>query len=250
MPSGVKISPVDFNNKLMLVQPELTIIDQYSNMKNHIRVSDKSGVIYLSKPQELLLGKTPTIQSAENKTRAFIKKSKIIHGDIYLYDKAVYKNAKTKIILGCKIHGYWKASPDTHLGRLYGCPECGKISSEEKRKYVNLGWGLNAWINQSKNSSIFDAFKFYIIKCYNENEEFIKIGRTYMRLKKRFEDKNKMPYNFEVVKIIKGYAESIFNLELKAKKELKNTYKPLIYFDGITECFKYNSENKLIIKKL
>lgn len=47
-----------------------------------------------------------------------------------------------------------------------------------------------------------------------------------------------MPYNYEVIKIIKGTAKEIHELENILKKENKsNKYKPQIQFDGRYECF-------------
>ena len=46
--------------------------------------------------------------------------------------------------------------------------------------------GYSDWTNAAINSKSFESFKVYIIRCYNDNEEFIKIGRTFSKLKKRF----------------------------------------------------------------
>jgi len=57
-------------------------------------------------------------------TKEFIKKSKKVHGDKYDYSKVTYKNASTKIIIICKIHGEFEQMPNGHLcGK--GCFLCG-----------------------------------------------------------------------------------------------------------------------------
>jgi len=59
-------------------------------------------------------------------TMDFIKKSKLIHNDIYDYSKTKYKNNRTKVIIICRIHGKFRQSPDMHMGKSSknGCPKC------------------------------------------------------------------------------------------------------------------------------
>ena len=45
----------------------------------------------------------------------FIKKAKEKHGDRYDYSKVHYINAKTKILITCKIHGDFNQTPCNHL---------------------------------------------------------------------------------------------------------------------------------------
>lgn len=63
------------------------------------------------------------------------------HGDLYLYDKVVYVNNKTNILIGCQIddHGYFPQQPIHHQSGS-GCPKCGnktKGLSKHKRVYSN-----------------------------------------------------------------------------------------------------------------
>src|SRR3990167_3611842 len=238
MPSGIKMTASEFALHFTNIHPSLTLLTSYENMKIKIRVRDSLGIVYLSRPQELLLGKKPTMESAEDKNKAFEIKSKVIHGDKYSYDKLDYKNARTTIILNCPIHGYWECHPDAHLNLGHGCHLCGKDSSEAKRKGKHAGWGLVSWEKQAKNSRLFSGFKLYIIKCWNEKEEFFKIGRTYMEIRKRFEDKNKMPYKWEIILLLKSNAKVIYDLENSIKRKLNiHKYVPNHLFDGSQECF-------------
>jgi len=65
-------------------------------------------------------------------TELFIEKSKLIHGDKYDYSKVDYKNANTKIIISCKIHGDFEEKPYSHLNG-HGCSMCSRINSAKKR---------------------------------------------------------------------------------------------------------------------
>lgn len=60
-----------------------------------------------------------------DKTNIFVEKAKKTHGNKYDYSKVEYENAKTKVIIGCRIHNIeFKQTPNGHLNG-HGCPECG-----------------------------------------------------------------------------------------------------------------------------
>ena len=61
------------------------------------------------------------------KTNKFITKAIASHGDRFCYDKVDYRDAKTKVIIGCPDHGDFLQTPDAHV-RGQGCPACGKIN--------------------------------------------------------------------------------------------------------------------------
>ena len=50
-------------------------------------------------------------------------------GDRYLFDKVHYVNARTKILLGCKEHGYFPIKFHDALN-LHGCPYCKQSRAE------------------------------------------------------------------------------------------------------------------------
>ena len=93
-----------------------------------------------------------------------------------------------------------------------------------------------------------DIPKFYILRCYNDKEEFIKIGRTKNTILKRYNSKKTMPYTMEVLKTIENLnSDSIFDLEVKYKQKYKDfKYKPSIYFAGITECYDISIKDEII----
>ena len=113
------------------------------------------------------------------------------------------------------------------------------ITKEKDNKMSNQ-YKLSEWIASSKKSRNFDSYKVYIIKCFNDNEVFYKVGRTHTKVGKRFSNRVKinMPYTYEIVDIIEGNPFHIYKLENKIQRELKEfKYKPLIGFAGMTECF-------------
>ncbi len=78
----------------------------------------------------------------------------------------------------------------------------------------------------------------YIIKATNPTEQFIKVGITTKTVKDRFKIDNTLPYNYEVIGTKSGELFDLFQLEQLSKKLLKHhKYKPLVKFNGYTECF-------------
>lgn len=56
-------------------------------------------------------------------TQTFIKKSKQIHGNTYLYHKVKYKSSHEKVIITCLKHGDFEQRANGHLNGK-GCPQC------------------------------------------------------------------------------------------------------------------------------
>jgi hypothetical protein len=157
-------------------------------------------------------------------TDIFIDKSNKEHDFLYDYSKTNYINSNTKVTIICKEHGDFEQKPDGHLlGR--GCSQCGNESHWKRSDYI-----------KKANSRI---CTFYTIRCFNEDEEFYKIGITMNSVKERYRQTARMPYNYEVISEVYGEASLIWDLELAEKKRLKSfNYQPQIVFGGSKrECF-------------
>lgn len=154
----------------------------------------------------------------------FISKSILVHSDKYDYSLVDYKGSAFNVIIICKQHGEFEQRPDVHI-RGGGCTRCSKESHWRRSDYVRKANGRKCI--------------FYIIRCFNDQEEFYKIGITMGTIKKRYKSKVDMPYNYEIISCIYGEADSIWNMERDEKRKLKNfQYKPKINFCGSkTECF-------------
>ncbi len=184
----------------------------------------------------------------------FIEKSKIKHGDHYDYSKSIYIRQSDIISIFCPKHGEFSQKAKDHLsGR--GCMKCGRERISISRSENTTGWGITDWIKASKMSNYFDSYKVYIVEIYNDNERFIKIGRTYNTVKHRFRNKKLLPYKYKILMEIVDDPIIIFNFENQLKRELKEyKYKPLLKFSGMEECFDLSiislltrDENKKII---
>ena len=164
-----------------------------------------------------------------------------VHGNKYNYDKVVYSRDSEKVIITCPLHGDFPQTPSSHK-QGSGCSGCGKEGISKYQQLNPAGWSHTNWQKSAEKSKNFDSFKVYIIRCWNEEEEFYKIGKTYKTVEKRFDNKNKMPYNYETVleEVFENAKEaSIIENDLKAKNK-ENKYLPKNKFGGIYECFSIN----------
>lgn len=69
-------------------------------------------------------------------TEEFINKANLVHNNKYDYSKVVYENNKKKVCIICPEHGEFWQKPLCHL-QGQGCPICGRINSNIKRKHSN-----------------------------------------------------------------------------------------------------------------
>lgn len=96
---------------------------------------------------------------------------------------------------------------------------CVKLANENKTEWLSIGATL------------------YIIKCYNNEEDFYKVGITKHSIKQRFNTRSKMPYDFKII-----FSKNV-NLYLATKLEdkilnnySKYKYIPNMKFGGYSEC--------------
>jgi hypothetical protein len=159
----------------------------------------------------------------------FIKRATNIHNNLYDYSKMQYKTINTKIEILCKkCNTLFKQTPAHHLeGR--GCRKCNS----------RRGWTKTEWIRICNNKNATPIL--YIIRCFNESEQFIKIGITSTLTQIRFKNKSCLPYSYEILKEIKGSPDFVWDKEKELHKLYSfYSYKPLISFAGETECFSIN----------
>ena len=55
-----------------------------------------------------------------------------VHNNFYNYDKVVYVNNKTNVIITCPLHGDFEARPDNHINLMQGCNKCRQSKGENK----------------------------------------------------------------------------------------------------------------------
>lgn len=157
----------------------------------------------------------------------FIERASQVHKNKYTYENTVYTGGDVIITVTCPIHGNFEQRAKVHLHGC-GCTKCANIN---RGSWTKDKWAL------CETSTNFTGFKLYIIECWNENERFIKIGRTSINITHRFAN-SKMPYSWKLLHTEEGSSDYIFGLEKTLLKQHNNLkYTPTIDFDGSTECF-------------
>lgn len=217
---------------------------EYVNAKTKVTIICKEHGVFKITPDAHLRGqgcnKCRNIKTAsKNKlnTKQLIERAQKVHGDQYNYNDVFYKDSKSKISIICKSHGKFEQSPDKHL-QGNGCLKCKSEKTSSRMQENNPGWSYSNWKKAAENSKNFDSFKVYVIRCWNDDEEFYKIGKTFKTIKKRFDHIKTLPYNYEIVKKITGNHIEVSELEKELhKKHKKDSYTPKLFFQGRTECY-------------
>lgn len=182
-------------------------------------------------------------------TEEFIKAAKEVHGDTYDYSLTEYIGCENKVTIVCKEHGEFQQDPYSH-SKGVGCKKCADknlsvIRSGEK----SPGWSYTQWETAGKVSSNFEGYSLYVIECSSKStgERFIKVGKTFQNITKRFAANSRMPYKYEVLVQVYHNAFAISTLETQIKRALKeHRYNPIKAFDGMTECLDIDAKEKAL----
>lgn len=149
-----------------------------------------------------------------------------------------YDGADKHIFADCKTHGKISRLLNNYRQQDIGCPECAKLKYLEIRCYTRSKFKYFC----DKNGGGLGTL--YVLKCFNDNECFIKVGITCFNVDKRYKTKYSMPYNYEILSEIKMLPDLCYNSEIDLIRKLKSCrYSPNLYFGGSkTECFYFNED--------
>ncbi|HCL59491.1 MAG TPA: hypothetical protein DHW80_06875 [Acinetobacter sp.] len=216
---------------------------RYQHCKIEISIVCRKHGVFQQKPYLHLNGSGCHKCAAESQKttkrdtlECFIAKAKKAHGEIYNYSEVVYLGNRIKVKIECSKHGFFEQAPRYHIAGA-GCQKCAvEFQGFQRSSYIKSCEKYNG------------ASRLYIIKCFDEGEEFYKVGITATTLAKRFR-KGLLPYKYELIELIENEAGFIWDMEKQIHRMLiKLNYRPLIKFDGDTECF--SSIPKSIFKML
>jgi predicted nucleic acid-binding Zn-ribbon protein len=178
------------------------------------------------------------IKKPRKSKQQWLKEFREKHGEFYYYeDLPEIFYSTDKIEIKCSLHGTFEQTPQTH--KHSGCPKCALEYRHNLTKENPTGWSYSNWEIAAQKSKRFDSFKVYVLKIWDENEVFFKIGKTFLTIQKRFDQSIRMPYTWEIFKVIRGdEAKSVSELEKKLQSDNKhNKYIPLRKFSGSNECY-------------
>lgn len=258
---GFKRYDTKSNNKDIFIQEALKIHedqDDYSvteviSYKDKVNIRcKKHDYIYEKDIQTYLAGYRCPKCSAENyskirrkPTEQFIEEAKLVHGNNCDYSDTVYKGCREKVLIKCNIHNeYFEVFPKNHMigGRCRKCLS-ENISNSLIGKEGTCGYMRSWYIKQADGREAY----VYLILCQNKEEEFYKIGKTFLDISKRF-TKGNLPYNFKKIHSIHGEAGYIYDLENELHRKYKEyKYRPFEWFAGHTECYTTNLPTEEII---
>ena len=222
----------EFIEKALKVHGNKYAYDKVCYNKSYIHVTITCPVHgdFQQAPNHHLQGKGCKLCAAKSQchtTETFIHSASKTHHNKYIYDKVIYVHGEQKVTITCPEHGDFLQKPRQHL-RGRGCQKCANKNKGS--------WTKDAWA-QCATSTKFAGFKLYIIECWNDEERFIKIGRTIQTLTHRFAP-CRIPYSWKLLDSYEGSADYIFTLEKELHEQYKcNSYLPMLEFDGRFECF-------------
>ncbi len=252
------------NNKDIFIEEAIKVYgykDNYTDTevissKHKVKVKcTKHNISFKKDIQSYLSGCGCPKCSAENyslvrtkTTEQFIKEAEEVHKNKFDYSNTTYISSDTKLNILCKEHNHiFNVLPDGHIkAQTGGCKHCqfDLMSKKFKGREGTCGYTKSAYIKQSKGKEC----RVYFIKCWNKQEEFYKIGKTFLDINIRFKKSN-MPYNFIEVYNIKGKADFVYDLENKLHRQYKTyKYRPNEWFAGYTECYKIELPIEKIMK--
>lgn len=158
----------------------------------------------------------------------FLERAKAVHGDLYCYRDAVYSHNQSHVTIRCLTCGdRFKQKPHTHI-MGHGCPSCANL---------HKGYSRSKFVGACVRNNNSNLGFLYVVRLIGVDEDFYKIGITSRSLDERFAAV-KLPYKYELVKLIEGEAEYIYDLETTLHRLLSDyRYTPDIHFAGRTECF-------------
>lgn len=103
----------------------------------------------------------------------FIRRSKERYGeDRFDMSRVEYKNNRTKVVIGCKYHGWFEVTPLHHLEGFGGCKDC----MNKRRRNVIFGFGYNDVRNGTLHP-LYMIWRGAIERCYSERKR--SVAHTY-----------------------------------------------------------------------
>lgn len=173
-------------------------------------------------------------------TEQYIENVKKKHGDRYDYSRVVFKGAREIVTVGCPEHGWFDVVAYYHHNGN-GCQKCGLITG---------GYGKSDYVRVCGERSS----NVYLLKLSNDAELFYKIGIS-LNPHSRANDIRKNTNNRYNVELLHSqeysYSGDAWDVEKILHTEfVEDLYKPLISFDGETECFKLDPNDVVKLLEL
>jgi very-short-patch-repair endonuclease len=116
---------------------------EYVNCKTNIKIICREHGIFEQTPSNHLKGQNcPFCAGNKMSTEYFIKKSKEVHNNKYNYEKSIFIDAKTKVIITCPEHGDFEQSHHSHLIG-FGCSICSGMKKLTNEEFIKRSKNIN-----------------------------------------------------------------------------------------------------------
>ena len=198
---------------------------------SHEKISIECPVhgIFMQKVEDHLKGRGCPLCANERSSETqkmtkyqFLERAIQIHGNVYDYSLVEYTAYKKHVKILCNLHGVFEQTPCGHLkGR--GCTECSRSSGFNRTRFVDL-------------VSRYGEGYLYLVRLFNSDEDFYKIGITCRELRKRM---NCFPFSKELIHVETIYdGGKLFDLENELHRTFRKfRYEPFTSFSGEKECY-------------
>lgn len=164
-------------------------------------------------------------------TTEFIKRSKEKFGDMYSYDKTVYKDCRNPVTITCKTHGDFEVIAYCHSNGEQGCQMCGH--DREKVTYSK---------KQTNGSFV------YVMAIETREKVLYKIGLSAKPTRRLSTIRKESGYNVKLLhtEFFKdsGQAWDVESMLLEEFKDKQASCEKT--FKGHTECFQLTSELEIV----
>lgn len=104
--------------------------------------------------------------SSQRKAAAeeFVAKARSVHGGKYVYARALYVDAKSKVTITCPQHGDFRQKPNHHLAGV-GCPKCGGSSPSTTEEFIQKARRVHGDKYTYADVQYLNAFSKVTITC-------------------------------------------------------------------------------------
>lgn len=156
-----------------------------------------------------------------------------LHGDKYSYQEPETFGLGGKLKILCKEHGEFEKRIGDHLReeQPQGCPDCTPVETAFSYSQFMSSCERNG------NPTL------YVLRCFNDEESFIKVGITGKGIESRYRGQQAMPYQYEVLNEYNGTPDEVWNFEKLLGRLFRKDfgYRPKIRFKGsMYECYKFD----------
>lgn len=225
-------------------QGKFYVEGNFKDHKSTLVVTTLDGVSSKTSLGSLLQGRSPRRKSPpkikpkkeskkDKNSRLNLERVKLLREDYKDVDYSLwdYETTKRPMTFRCKIHNMtYLQRIDHHLNNVQACPKC-----KERRSL-----GVYTEDNIKEQHPNTNGY-LYVIKVYDKEEIFYKVGISKRNLRKRFAEIKSCGYNVEVtysckLKLLDAFYKEQYFLDLFQEF----SYTPLRYFGGYTECFSEN----------